>query len=162
MRGVPYRGGLKLEFSAKFSGNPELGNRNYGHVRAGKFSASPVTSRMCREIEKAPQSTVHSILETLAQRLNMSDSSLSSVAPSNAMLEQALRNAVQGLFKAGNFEELTIKRVRVAAERYLDLEDGFFKNDPTWKEESKRIIQAEVVGHQCQLGFQMVAKVCLP
>ena len=77
----------------------------------------------------------------------MSESSLSSVAPSHATLEQALRDTVQQVFQSGNLDELTVKRVRIAAERKLDLEDGFYKNDPVWKEKSKRIIQSEVVGN---------------
>jgi hypothetical protein len=78
----------------------------------------------------------------------MSESSLSSGTPSHANLERALRNAVQQAFRNGNLDELTIRRVRAAAEKDLDLEDGFYKNDPTWKEESKRIIQCEVVRNQ--------------
>jgi hypothetical protein len=78
----------------------------------------------------------------------MSESSLSSATPSHANLERALCNAVQQAFQNGNLDELTIRRVRAAAEKDLDLEDGFYKNDPTWKEESKRIIQCEVVRNQ--------------
>lgn len=86
----------------------------------------------------------------------MSESSLSSPAPSSpapseAILEQALRHIVQELFQKGNLDELTIKRVRTSAERYLDLEDGFYKNDLMWRKESKRIIESEVVRNQCQL-----------
>ena len=75
----------------------------------------------------------------------MSDSSLSSASPSQSTLEQALRLAVQRVYKLGNLEELTVKRVRSAAEKDLDLEDGFFKSDETWKERSKNVIQSEVV-----------------
>lgn len=75
----------------------------------------------------------------------MSDSSLSSATPSQPALEQALRLAVQRVYKLGNLEELTVKRIRAAAEQDLDLEEGFFKSDSTWKEKSKDIIQSEVV-----------------
>lgn len=75
----------------------------------------------------------------------MSDSSLSSVTPSQAALEQALRNAVQRVYKLGNMEELTVKRIRAAAEQDLDLEEDFFKTDTTWKVKSKNIIESEVV-----------------
>lgn len=75
----------------------------------------------------------------------MSDSSLSSVTPSQAALEQALRNAVQRVYKLGNMEELTVKRIRAAAEQDLGLEEGFFKTDTTWKVKSKNIIESEVV-----------------
>lgn len=75
----------------------------------------------------------------------MSDSSLSSVTPSQAALEQALRNAVQRVYKLGHLEELTVKRIRAAAEQDLDLEEDFFKTDSTWKGKSKKIIESEVV-----------------
>lgn len=75
----------------------------------------------------------------------MSDSSLSSVTLSQAALEQALRNAVQRVYKLGNLEELTVKRIRTAAEQDLDLEEDFFKTDSTWKGTSKKIIESEVV-----------------
>ncbi|MCJ1461853.1 hypothetical protein MMC07_000452 [Pseudocyphellaria aurata] len=77
----------------------------------------------------------------------MSDSSLSSVTPSQVALEQALRKAVQRVYKLGNPEELTIKRIRAAAEHDLDLEEDFFKTDSTWKEKSKNIIQSEFELH---------------
>lgn len=75
----------------------------------------------------------------------MSDSSLSSVTPSQAALEQALRNAVERVYRLGNLEELTVKRIRAAVEQDLDLEEDFFKTNGTWKEKSKNIIQSEVV-----------------
>lgn len=76
------------------------------------------------------------------------DSSLSdpvSESPSDATLEQALRRAVVAIYQSGHLEELTVKRVRTASERALDLQEGFFKT-PTWKDRSKRIIENEVVG----------------
>lgn len=75
----------------------------------------------------------------------MSDSSLSDGAPSAAVLEQALRNAVREVYRSGDLDNLTVKRIRKAMEADLDLPDDFFKNDPAWKEESKIIIQSEVV-----------------
>ena len=75
----------------------------------------------------------------------MSDSSLSESAPSTAVLEQALRNAVKDVYRSGNLDNLTVKRIRKAVEVDLELGDDFFKNDPAWKEESKTIIQTEVV-----------------
>ena len=83
----------------------------------------------------------------------MSESSLSSATPSHATLEQALRDTVKQVFQAGNLDELTIRRVRVATEKKLDLEDGFYKNDPVWKDESKRIIESEVVSHNVRQLF---------
>ena len=75
----------------------------------------------------------------------MSDSSLSEGAPSAAVLDQALRNAVREVYRSGDLDNLTVKRIRKAVEADLDLPDDFFKNDPAWKEESKIIIQSEVV-----------------
>ena len=77
----------------------------------------------------------------------MSDSSLSAVdALTDATLEQALRNAVQKVYKTGNTDDLTVRRIRKAVEEDLDLQDDFFKNDPIWKTKSKTVIQSEVVG----------------
>ena len=76
----------------------------------------------------------------------MSDSSLSGVdAPADATLEQALRNAVQKVYKMGNTDDLTVRRIRKSVEGDLDLQDDFFKNDPNWNTKSKSVIQSEVV-----------------
>lgn len=75
----------------------------------------------------------------------MSSSSLSDGAPSKAALKQALCDAVRKVYKSGDLDNLTIKRIRKIVEADLDLQDDFFKNDPTWKDESKNIIQCEVV-----------------
>ncbi|KAI9824191.1 MAG: hypothetical protein M1819_000903 [Sarea resinae] len=77
----------------------------------------------------------------------MSDSegSLSTPRPSNAVLEKALRAAVKNLFQSGIFqpEELTVKRMRTAAEQELGLPGGFYKNDETWNSKSKLVVSAE-------------------
>lgn len=65
--------------------------------------------------------------------------------PSDEKLEKGLRDTVAKIYKAGNMEELTVKRVRLATEKALGLEEGFFKADAQWKEESDRIIKEEVV-----------------
>ncbi|WEW59912.1 hypothetical protein PRK78_005394 [Emydomyces testavorans] len=78
----------------------------------------------------------------------MSDSdseALSSVdLPDVKSLEKALRDAVAQIFRSRNLEELTVKRVRLAAEKSLGLEAGFFKGDEVWKLKSDRIIKEEV------------------
>lgn len=79
----------------------------------------------------------------------MSESSLSDVIPSDGVLEQALRRAVQLAHKRGDLEAITVKRMRKAAEEDLDLQDGFFKQDQTWESKSKRIIIAEAVSILC-------------
>jgi hypothetical protein len=59
-------------------------------------------------------------------------------------LEEALRNVVAAIYKAGTeATELTVKRVRKAAETRLGLRDNFFKEE--WKTQSKQIIEAEAV-----------------
>ena len=62
-----------------------------------------------------------------------------------ATLERGLRTAVRNVYKQGNLEELTVRRIRRAAEVELGLEEGFFKSDEGWKERSKRVISEEVV-----------------
>ena len=79
----------------------------------------------------------------------MADSDSESVAsatdPSDKILAKGLRDAVATIFKTGKEEELTIKRVRLAAEKALELEQRFFRNDARWKAESDQIIREEVV-----------------
>lgn len=59
-------------------------------------------------------------------------------------LENALRVKVQQIFRLGNLDELTVKRVRRAVETELGLELDHFK-DQAWREKSKSIIESEVV-----------------
>ncbi|GAB1199008.1 hypothetical protein APSETT444_008340 [Aspergillus pseudonomiae] len=65
--------------------------------------------------------------------------------PSNDALEKALRKTVATIYKSGNMEELTVKRVRMAAEKSLGVEEGFFKGSSTWKSKSDQIIKDEVL-----------------
>ncbi|KAL3482437.1 hypothetical protein BJX99DRAFT_2602 [Aspergillus californicus] len=64
--------------------------------------------------------------------------------PSDKELEQALRDVVARIYKAGNMEELTVKRIRLAAEKSMQLEEGFFKSNGDWKTRSDQIIKDEV------------------
>ncbi|RHZ57965.1 hypothetical protein CDV55_104980 [Aspergillus turcosus] len=75
-----------------------------------------------------------------------SDSNQSAAAskPSDEALEKALRDAVAKIYRSGKMEELTVKRVRLAAERALGLEEGFFKGDSAWKSKSDQAIKDEV------------------
>lgn len=76
----------------------------------------------------------------------MSDSeSLSDSPPSDATLKEALQNIVQEIYESRKVEDLTVKRVRTAAEKRLGLRTDFFKDHPVWKGKSKDIIQTEVV-----------------
>lgn len=72
-------------------------------------------------------------------------------------LEQALRHAVQVVYKIGDLEELTVKRMRKAAEESLHLYEGFFKESEEWKDRSKRIIEEEAVC-PCSLCKSRVCK----
>ncbi|KAF4200961.1 hypothetical protein CNMCM8927_002256 [Aspergillus lentulus] len=64
--------------------------------------------------------------------------------PSDDALEKALRDSVAKIYQSGKMEELTVKRVRLAAERALGLEEGFFKGDSAWKSKSDQVIKDEV------------------
>ncbi|MCJ1390876.1 hypothetical protein MMC18_003737 [Xylographa bjoerkii] len=64
------------------------------------------------------------------------------MAPSVKFLEQSLRNAVRDVYKTGDLEELTVKRIRKAVEENLNLQEDFFK-EPAWKDKSKEIIEEE-------------------
>ncbi|KAL2800789.1 hypothetical protein BJX66DRAFT_290135 [Aspergillus keveii] len=64
--------------------------------------------------------------------------------PSDKQLEKALRDAVAKIYKTGKMEELTVKRVRLAAEKALQLEEGYFKANGEWKARSEQIIKDEV------------------
>jgi len=78
----------------------------------------------------------------------MSDSDselLSSRENADEVLEKGLRDAVAKIFQSGRMEELTVKRVRLATEKALGLEDGFFKGNEIWKPRSDRIIKQEAV-----------------
>ena len=76
----------------------------------------------------------------------MTDSSLSDAPTrSDGEIVQALQDTVRDVYKEGNLEELTVKRIRKAVEVALGLQDGFFANNKTWKDKSKRIVVSEVV-----------------
>jgi hypothetical protein len=65
--------------------------------------------------------------------------------PSGKELERALCDAVAKIYNSGKMEELTVKRVRTAAEKELRLEEGFYKSNGDWKSRSDQIIKDEVV-----------------
>ncbi|PYH75760.1 putative transcriptional regulator [Aspergillus uvarum CBS 121591] len=64
--------------------------------------------------------------------------------PSDDALEQALRDTVAEIYKSGKLEELTVKRVRLATEKALKLDEGFFKTQGDWKARSKEVIRDQV------------------
>lgn len=65
--------------------------------------------------------------------------------PADDVLRKALRDAVTKVYKSGKMEELTVKRVRLAAEKALQLEEGFYKTQGDWKTRSEQIIKDQVV-----------------
>lgn len=73
------------------------------------------------------------------------DQPLTSSRPSDKQLAKALRDVVANTFKSGKVEELTVKRMRLAAEKALGIEEGFFRADSVWKARSDQIIKDEVV-----------------
>lgn len=64
---------------------------------------------------------------------------------SDERLEKGLRGTVAGIFRSGKLEELTVKRVRLATETTLGLEEGFFKAHEEWKSRSETVIKEEAV-----------------
>jgi len=76
----------------------------------------------------------------------MSDSEAN--LPSDTAISNKLRDIVIAIHKSGNTDDLTVKRVRVRAEKELGLDQGFFKTDPGWKRKSQaEIVEAVVCGH---------------
>jgi hypothetical protein len=69
------------------------------------------------------------------------------VAPASSEIEHTFRRIVRELCHAGDLENLTVKRVRSTAEERLGLPAGFFRQESSWKERSKRFIEAEAVSH---------------
>ena len=78
-------------------------------------------------------------------RLSDSESEVEEGAPSYEALEKALRKDVTEKYKAKDFEELTVKRVRHAVEEKLGLEHGFFRNTGGWKRKSEEVIKDQFV-----------------
>lgn len=77
--------------------------------------------------------------------LSDSESEAEAAVPSDQALEKALRNEVVEKYKAKNWEELTVKRVRRAVEEKLGLDQGFFRNTGNWKTNSEDVIKDEFV-----------------
>ncbi|KAJ9363837.1 putative transcriptional regulator [Paecilomyces variotii] len=80
---------------------------------------------------------------TMSDSESESDKSTPEVL-SDEKLEKGLRDTVANIYKTGNLDELTVKRVRLATEKALGLDEGFFKGDARWKSKSDEIIKNEV------------------
>lgn len=74
----------------------------------------------------------------------MSESPLSDAPVPDVHLETALRQAVKQLYTVDP-EQITVKKIRTNVEQDLELDPGFFKDDPSWNTRSKQVIQSEVV-----------------
>ncbi|KAJ5885257.1 hypothetical protein N7495_009767 [Penicillium taxi] len=59
-------------------------------------------------------------------------------------LQKELRDQVAAIFKSGKMDDLTVKRVRLATEKKLGLDEGYFKTTGDWKARSDKIIKEEV------------------
>lgn len=68
----------------------------------------------------------------------------SHTVPSAAALEKALRQAFRKILKS-NPDDVTVRKVRNAAEQALGLDNGFFKEHKEWSKRSKDLIHDEVV-----------------
>ncbi|KAF1963621.1 hypothetical protein CC80DRAFT_10362 [Byssothecium circinans] len=76
----------------------------------------------------------------------MSDSEMADI-PAEATISRALRDVVISIHKAGNTNDLTVKRVRARAEEELGLPSGFLKSED-WKQKSQTLIH-EAVDKYC-------------
>ena len=86
---------------------------------------------------------------------------MSNSPPSDSTLETALRDVVRDTFERGNTDNLTVKRMRTAAEEKLHLQHDFFKHDGMWKARSKTVIEEEAVSLSqcnCLLSRQLTWK----
>jgi hypothetical protein len=81
----------------------------------------------------------------------MSDSEASVSIPSDSKIKQGLRKVIERIFKSGDHDNLTLKRVRKAVEDELELPEDFFRVDSDWKEKSKDFITAEVVSFRVSI-----------
>jgi hypothetical protein len=72
--------------------------------------------------------------------------------PSEAVISQKLKDVVLSLHKAGNPDEITVKRVRARAEKELSLPDGFLKNSK-WKGKSNATITTAAVRMRVSIGM---------
>ncbi|KAE9985982.1 hypothetical protein BLS_003004 [Venturia inaequalis] len=63
--------------------------------------------------------------------------------PGHSAIEETLRAIVARLYRSGDHSDLTVKRVRKAAELELELPDDYLKENQAWKTKSKDIIADE-------------------
>jgi hypothetical protein len=76
--------------------------------------------------------------------------------PSEDTITQKLRDVVIAIHKTAKPEDLTVKRVRVRAEKELSLPDGFLKKDSVWKQKSQDIIRDAAVSAYILLALSYI------
>lgn len=64
----------------------------------------------------------------------------------DAKIESTIRNIIEELYSSNKLEELTVKRVRAAAEKRLELPVDWFRHDDEWKDRSSVFIKTTTVG----------------
>ncbi|KAH8693959.1 putative transcriptional regulator [Talaromyces proteolyticus] len=77
---------------------------------------------------------------------------------SDERLAKGLRDTVARVYESGNLQELTVKRVRLATETALGLEEGFFKGHEQWKAKSETIIKEEAAAQDIAQESNVVPK----
>lgn len=110
----------------KLLGVPALSSLGAGASRPSSQRASRVKSKHHHNL--------------IVSTRSMSDSA----QPSEAVIAKKLCEVVISLYKAGNIDDLTVKRVRTRAEEQLGLLTGFLKSTD-WKQRSRDIIVEAVV-----------------
>jgi hypothetical protein len=66
-------------------------------------------------------------------------------SPAPVAIESTIRDIISELYRTDKLEQLTVKRVRIAAEQELSLDPGWFKTHEVWKDRSKKFIEEEAV-----------------
>lgn len=66
--------------------------------------------------------------------------------PSVEDVESAFTDVIAETIRAGNLNDLTVKRVRHSAEVKLGLDEDYFRKSKEWKDRSKEFIIAKAVG----------------
>jgi hypothetical protein len=78
------------------------------------------------------------------------------MAPSADRLEDALRSAVEEVYRSQDQNNLTVRFVRDKVENELELDPGFFVR-PEWKDKSKNLIKSWAV---CTITLQNRLSLC--
>jgi hypothetical protein len=77
--------------------------------------------------------------------------------PSSATIESAICSVISHLYATNNITDLTVKRVRAAAEKKCGLPNGWLKGSDEWCERSKEFIAAEAHRQAEESGVEVAA-----